>query len=335
MRNYKCYLVLILSQFTNAHAKNISTNEYYVPHQGQQLHLKQKKSVTGPAAKVVVLVNPLSIPTLKAFDVPGYSLMDALAAQGFDVWGLDFTGQGTSSYPAVMQKTPSPTGIFPLDAQQAVTELDTAIRFISQQTGKQSVSIIGWSWGAVVGAMYSIAHPKRVDHLVLYGAMYASRLSKSMEPLFIKPYASATNTFNQALPAYHNIPWRFIDSHWKMMIKGNTSIVDQQAVEAVRKVYLSADPNPVTSGSLRRPLGPMKDLYSIWTGKPVYPIEQLTTPTLVIYGTQDTFADPKLYAQLKAVKRKKEIKLRRATHWLIYEKSRTEFVDSVVSFLQD
>ncbi len=336
MQSFKTLSILVSSIFTiNAFADNIISNEYYIPYNDQKIHLKEKKLSSAKSAKVIVLVNPLSIPALSAFDVPNYSLMDALAKKGYDVWGIDFVGEGTSSYPTTMESSPAPIGIYPLLATEAVSELKHGINYISKTTGNKNVSILGWSWGSVVGAMYAIKYPEQLNHLILYGSMYSSRLQESIQPVFIKPYTGTDNNFNESLPAYQNIPWKVINTHWNMMVNGNKSIVDESAIEEVAKVYTKADPKPVLANSLRRPMGPMKDLYSIWNGKPIYDITKLTTPTLVIYGDQDLFADHELYSKLTNVKSKQEIELKEATHWLIYEKTRAQFVDDVAKFLND
>lgn len=336
MQIFKLITFILVNTFAlNAYADNIVSHEYYIPYNGQKIHLQEKKlSLTKPN-KVIVFINPLSIPALTAFDVPNYSLMDAFAKHGYDVWALDFIGQGRSSYPKVMESSPAQVGIYPLSANEAVKELGQVMSYISKATGKNSVSILGWSWGSVVGAMYAIQHPKSIDHLILYGSMYSSPLPEYIQPIFIKPFTGNNNNFSKNLPAYQNIPWEIIKAHWKMMINGNSSIAQESAIEAVAKVYIAADPKPVITNSLRRAMGPMKDLYSIWNGKPIYNIRALTTPTLVIYGDQDLFADHGLYVKLTNVKVKQEIELKEATHWLIYEKTRDQFIDDVVKFLND
>lgn len=335
MRSYKLLCAGIASiLLSNAYAATIVSNEYTVPYSGgQTLHLKEKRLSTTLSGKVIVLINPLSIPALSAFDVPGYSLMDALAAKGYDVWGIDFTGEGSASYPPSMSISPAPQGVYPLEAKDAVKELKDGVDYIAKKTGKKSVNLLGWSWGSVVAAMYSIQYPKQVNHLVLYGSMYSSELAESIQPIFIKPFESPIGVFSQNLPAYQNIPWKVINTHWNMMLESNPTIASESAINAVGKVYVNADPKPVMPTSLRRPMGPMKDLFAIWNAQPIYDINKLTAPTLVIYGDQDLFADHELYSKLANVKTKQEIVLKEATHWLIYEKTRAEFVDDVAEFL--
>ena len=336
MAIYK-YLIFTVVLFAtqSVFSIKVSSQDYYITYKnGLKIHLKEKKVANAKQSKVIVLINPLSIPSLEAFDVPGYSVMDTLAKSGFDVWGIDFIGQGKSSYPPEMLTNPAPTGLIILQAKDTVPQLNKAINYIVQKTGNKSVAMLGWSWGSVVAAMYAINHPKQVDHLVLYGAMYSFALSESAQKLFIKPYEAIDHhTFSTTLPAYQNISWKIIENHWKMMINNNNSIATQDAFTAVGNTYCKIDSHPFIKNTVRRPIGPMKDLYSIWNNQPIYDTNKLTVPTMVIYGDQDIFADPNLYSKLANVKIKQEVKLKEATHWLIYEKSRSQFNDMVIKFL--
>ena len=329
------WLVLGVFLTFNLSALSLSTSVYDIPYaDGATLHLKEKKLISCKACKVIVLVNSLSIPSLAAFDVSGYSLMDALANSGYDVWGIDFIGEGKSSYPRAMQESPAPLGVFPLSASEALPQFKQAIDYISTKTGQSSVALLGWSWGSVVAAMYSINYPRKVNHLILYGAMYSARLPESVATIFVKPFAANPGEFKTDLAAYQNIPWEIIKNHWQMMRHGNLTIARPEAVSAVGATYTQCDPHPVIPGSLRRPMGPLRDLFTIWNGKPLYEIKQLSTPTLVIYGDQDLFADRSLYGQLKKTRFKQEVQLKQATHWLIYEKTRAQFVAEVLAFLK-
>ncbi|HBI03489.1 MAG TPA: alpha/beta hydrolase, partial [Paenibacillaceae bacterium] len=49
---------------------------------------------------------------------------------------------------------------------------------------------------------------------------------------------------------------------------------------------------------------------------------KITTPTLVIRGDGDFFADPGLFNALTGVKTKKDVLINDATHWVLYEKHR-------------
>ncbi len=337
MNTYKLFLItIVFCMASSIVAAKVHSHDYFLNTQNDlKIYLKEKTLTNNKNAKVIILVNSLSIPSVAAFDVPQFSLMDKLAENGFDVWGIDFVAQGKASFPPSMQKNPPPTGIFPLRATEALPQLAHAIDFITQKTGKTKVTLLGWSWGSIVAAMYAIKYPTQVDHLILYGAMYADSLPQSAQAIFLQPYATKNGQFNEHLPAYQNIPWKIIQSHWQMMTNGNATIASQAAFNAVGNTYRSIDKHPIEKGTLRRPMGPMKDLFLTWHHQVPYPIKQITTPTLVIYGEQDIFADKTLFSQLTHVKHKKEVHVKEATHWLIYEKNRSEFYNAVTNFINN
>jgi pimeloyl-ACP methyl ester carboxylesterase len=318
----------------NLNALSISSKDYYLPYTAAVIHLKEKKLAKCNKCEVIILLNSLSIPALEAFDVPEYSLMDAFASAGYRVWGIDFIGEGKSSYPKVMQEFPPANGIYPLSLFQALVQLKQAIAYISKETGAASVTLLGWSWGSVVAASYASANPKQINHLILYGAMYESQLPAAAAAIFVQPYADVSGVFRNDLPAYQNIPWQIIKTHWRMMSASNRSIVTPQALTRVEQTYIQIDPHPILARSLRRPLGPLRDLFSIWHGHALYDANKITTPTLVIYGDLDIFADRGLYQHLTKVSVKQEVQIKNATHWLIYEKTRKQFIAKVLSFLR-
>jgi pimeloyl-ACP methyl ester carboxylesterase len=330
---------ILLSQFILAIGSVIVSKDYFIPYISsnsektvtpQKIHLREKRLSAVTNAKVVVLLNPLSIPSLTAFDIPNYSLMDTLALNGFDVWAIDFIGEGQSSYPEVMENREAAIGVWPLSADSAVVQLANAAKFIRAHSQKQHFSLLGWSWGSIVAAMYAIKYPGEVDKLILYGAMYSMDL-----PQFLKPYVNANNQFNMLLPAYQNVPWVMIYMHWQMMKQHSRdpNIVSKADIAAIRTAYRQIDPHPFIPGSIRRPMGPMHDLFNIWTNQPLYDIKQITEPTLVVYGAQDLFADPNMYAQLINAKKRREVKIDNATHWVLYEKNRTVFNSAIINFL--
>jgi len=106
-------------------------------------------------------------------------------------------------------------------------------------------------------------------------------------------------------------------------------------IEAVRKVFLASDP---TSGerkppSIRRAMGPMVDLYSIWIDKPIYDASKITAPVLVIAGDSDSFADPSLFCSLTNSPDRREVTIPDATHWVLYERNRDVLLSETQKFL--
>jgi pimeloyl-ACP methyl ester carboxylesterase len=297
---------------------------------GVQLYLREKRSTAGsqaPKGKVVIFLEPFGVPTAKAFDVPGLSWMDSLAQAGYDTWALDFRGMGRSSRPPAMGQPPMANPPLTSTAE-AVRDLDAAIRYIAKQRRVDKVSLVGWSWGGVVGGAYAAEHPARVDKLVLHGAMHGFSL-----PMMTMPLESAPGVMNP-LPAYQLAPFDFTLNHWKMMMAGR-ELATPASIEAVRKVFLASD---ATSGdrtppSIRRAMGPMVDLYKIWSDKPIYDATKITAPVLVIAGDLDTFADPTLFCSLTRSRHRREVIIPAATHWALYESNRAILLTETEKFL--
>ena len=297
---------------------------------GVELYLREKRSAAvsrAPEGKVVLFLEPFGVPTAEAFDVPGLSWMDALARAGYDTWALDFRGFGQSSRPPAMGKPPAANPPLTTTAE-AVRDLDAAVRYITEQRGVDTISLIGWSWGGVVGGAYAAEHPARVDKLVLHGAMHGFPL-----PMMTKPLESAPGV-PKPLPAYQLAPFALTGDHWKMMMAGR-ELAAPASIEAVRKVFLAADP---MSGdreppSIRRAMGPMVDLYSIWSDKPVYDAAKITAPVLVIAGDADSFADPTLFCSLTHSPDRREVIIPDATHWALYERNRDVLLSETEKFL--
>jgi pimeloyl-ACP methyl ester carboxylesterase len=298
---------------------------------GVELYLREKRSsavAQAPKGKVVIFLEPFGVPTAKAFDVPGLSWMDSLAGTGYDTWALDFRGFGQSSRPPAMSQPPMANPPLTSTAE-AVRDLDAAVSFITKARGVDAVSLVGWSWGGVVGGAYAAEHPVRVDKLVLDGTMHAFSL-----PMMTKPLESAPGVMTP-LPAY--LPVSFDQTtkvHWNMMMAGRP-LATPASIEAVSKVFMAADP---TSGqrtppSIRRAMGPMVDLYSIWSNKPIYDATKVTAPVLVIAGDSDIFADKTLFCGLTNSIDRREVTIPQATHWALYETHRDVLLSQTAKFL--
>lgn len=281
--------------------------------------------------RVVLFLEPFSIPTARAFDVPGHSWMNAYAEDGYDTWAMDFRGFGRSTRPAAMNR-PAQQNKPVVRHGEAVRDLAAAVEYIKKRRHVSKVDIVGWSYGAVVAGEYAGLHPGDVGKLVLVGFMHGFNL-----PIMAGPYASKQdpNKINDNLPAYQTVAWPMAMTHWHHQ-KGNHDWVSEGVMEKVGKVYTSSDP---TSGQredngVRRPMGPLVDLYYIWTNRPLYDLSKVKAPTLVIRGAADFMAEKGVLRKLTGTKVKKEVVIPDATHWALYEKSSRRLTDGVKEFLE-
>ena len=127
-----------------------------------------------PALPAVFLVHGSSVSALPTFDltVPGkgeYSLMNRFAADGFDVWTMDHENYGRSS------RTPGNS-----DIASGAADLAAASEVVRRETGRTQVHFVGESSGALRAAAFAVAHPERVERLVLMAFTYTGKGSPTL-----------------------------------------------------------------------------------------------------------------------------------------------------------
>ncbi|HEV2957547.1 MAG TPA: alpha/beta fold hydrolase [Xanthobacteraceae bacterium] len=119
-----------------------------------------------PALPVLFLVHGSSISAGPSFDltVPGrgeYSVMNAFARWGFDVWTMDHENYGRSS------RTSGNS-----DIASGVEDLKVGVEVVARETGRAKVHMMGESSGAIRAGAYAMTRPDRVDRLVLSAFTY-------------------------------------------------------------------------------------------------------------------------------------------------------------------
>lgn len=185
-----------------AAAKPIVTVDHFIAHystvpaiQDKLVPLYLREKVQGRirgGSPAVLMIHGHPVGSSGAFDVAfgDYSWMDALAAEGFDVFAIDLTGYGLSPTPAMqdpcnasamdqgtlLSKVTSPCA--PRYAFQLTTidsdwaDIDAAVDYIRQKRGIPKVSLIGWSAGGPRAGGYAARHADKVDRLILYSPVY-------------------------------------------------------------------------------------------------------------------------------------------------------------------
>jgi len=115
---------------------------------------------------VLLLVHGSSVSARPSFDlaVPGhgdYSVMNAFARLGYDVWAADHENYGRSS------RTEGKS-----DIASGVEDLKSVVELIVRETRRQKLHMFGESSGGLRAAAYAMARPERVDRLVLAAFTY-------------------------------------------------------------------------------------------------------------------------------------------------------------------
>ena len=157
----------------------IWSSEYWTKKGDVKLNLWRKR-VGAPkpgeaALPVVFLVHGSSNSSRSSYDlrVPGkgeYSLMNALARDGYDVWTMDHDGYGYSGSSGNNSDIPS-----------SVEDLKAAVPVVAQETGQQRLHFYGTSSGGIRAAAYAQAQPERVGRLGLCAFTYKGNGAAEIE----------------------------------------------------------------------------------------------------------------------------------------------------------
>jgi pimeloyl-ACP methyl ester carboxylesterase len=161
-----------------AAAPTLWSAEYWA-HKGPVKLYVSRKRAGAPAAgaaplPVLFLVHGSSMSGRSTFDltVPGqsgYSMMDAFARFGFDVWTMDHEGYGRSD------RTSGNS-----DIASGVADLRAAMEVIRRETGRQKAHFFGESSGGIRAAAFAVAAPEYVDRLALSAFTWTGKGSPTL-----------------------------------------------------------------------------------------------------------------------------------------------------------
>lgn len=299
------------------------------PRAGMKLGLRH----VGPAkaasdVPAVLILHGTNVPTSGNADYPfgGRSTMSALAEAGFDVWGLDFYGFGTSDrYPA-MNEPPErnpPLG----QAAESADQVAAAIRFLRQRSGNREVMLIGDSGGSLAAGILAATPASGVSHLVLFGPIPA--LSGGQVP--------------SALPAYRLVTpdklWEKF-SQWAVDA-GPPNALDAGEYKNWADTFLASDPESSTRSppSVKIPNGRAADGAAIAAGKFPYDPGKIRVPTLIVMGETDdvtTFAGAQgLLASLRNAPKRRLVAIGHASHTIQFEAERGQLYRVIADFLRE
>lgn len=159
-------------------SNTIWSREYWAKKGDVSLYMFRKRQGAPKAGEkprpVLFLVHGSSISSRPSFDltVPGhgdYSVMNAFAQYGFDVWTMDHENYGRSS------RTESNS-----DIASGVEDLKAGFDLVERETGQSKIHVFGESSGGLRAGAYAMARPERVDRLVLAAFTYKGEGSPTL-----------------------------------------------------------------------------------------------------------------------------------------------------------
>ena len=293
---------------------------------------------------VVLFVHGATYPSTPDFDLgyKDYSWADWMVSKGYIVYMFDKRNYGFSTRERAMDE-PAANNKPVSRSYLVIRDIGAVVDHIRQKHHIDKVTLIGWSWGAMTSGYYTSLHSEKVRKLVMYAPAYALGVHTNLGPGTGLQNKRKPYEFNYANGAYRLGSKAANDGRWD----GEIPVADKNEYreEGVRDAFaleaLKTDPTSEsrTPPSLRAPNGVLEDSFMQSTGRRMFNASSIYVPTLVIGGDFDTWSYQEdrelLMRDLTNAPVKKNIVVRNATHFVLFEKQRFEFFNAVNDFLRE
>lgn len=293
---------------------------------------------------IVLMLHGATFPSTPDFDLQykDYSWVDRLVNKGYVVYLVDYRNYGFSTREKAMdqeRKANKPV----TRSYLAIRDIGAAVDHILKKRKVQSVNLIGWSWGAMLGGYYTSLHSHKVTKLVMYAPAYAFPLHTNLGPGSGLQNKRHPFEFNYGVGAYRLGTAAGNDKRWEgeIPIDNKDDYRERGVADAFNNAALATDPTSNTRKppSLRAPNGVLEDTYQQSTGRRIWNASSIYVPTLVIAGEFDTWSFPEdreiLMRDLTNAPVKKSVLIKDATHFVLFEKNREPFFQAIEAFLKE
>jgi pimeloyl-ACP methyl ester carboxylesterase len=265
---------------------------------------------------IVLFLHGATSPSTCDFDLQykDYSWADWLVKRGYVVYMGDYRNYGSSTREKAMDEPASN----------------------KRTRGVQKISLIGWSWGAMMAGYYASLHSENVQKLVLYAPLYNFNDHTNLGPGSGLQNKRKPMEFNFALGAYRLASEAANTGRWngEIPVDNKDEYRDPAVPAAFWNECLTTDPTSSnrTPASLRAPNGVLEDSFYQATGRPLWNAANIYAPTLVIGGNYDTWSFQEdragLIRELVHAPVKHNVVIPDATHFVLFEKNRFTFFRS-------
>jgi pimeloyl-ACP methyl ester carboxylesterase len=323
------------AQLPHQPSRDLVMEEFMVPgaDPGVQLYVRNKRP-RGLAAfrpdNVVLFVHGATYPAETAFDLQleGLSWMDYIAARGYDVWLVDIRGYGKSSRPAEMDQ-PAAANKPIVNTQTAANDYGAAASYIRGKRGIGKLTVLGWSWGTAITALYTTQNNDKVNRLVLYA------------PIWLRQTKSLTDT-GGALGAYRTVTMEAARKRKDTGIPAGKKPMPDAWFDAWAAATFASDPVGAKASPpyVRAPNGVVQDGRDFWgAGKPYLNPADILVPTMLVLGEWDadtpTYMAQTLFPLLVNAEPKRLVIIGEGTHSIINERNRMQLFREVQLFLDE
>ena len=293
---------------------------------------------------VVLFLHGATAPSTCDFDLPyrDYSWADWMVNRGYVVFMGDYRNYGYSSREKAMDQPPAANK--PVTRSYlAVRDIQAMVDHIKAKRGIKKVTLIGWSWGAMMAGYYASLHSENVHKLVLFAPLYNYERHTNLGAGSALQNKRKPSDFNFGLGAYRLASETANTNRWNGEIPTDNKEEYRDAAIPGEfwKECLATDPTSATRSppSLRAPNGVLEDSFYQATGRPLWHAANIYAPTLVIAGEFDTWSFPEdregLMRDLVHAPAKKSVLIPKSTHFVLFEKPRFQFFEEILKFLKE
>ena len=321
------------------------TESYMIPsgEAGIELYVRNKRPAgmeAFPAGKILLYVHGATYPSETAFDLPieGASMMDLIAARGYDVYLVDIRGYGRSTRPPEMSLPPEVNKPI-VSTEVAVRDFASAVDHVLERRGVERINLMGWSWGTAIAGKYTSEHNDKVHRLVLFAPLWIFR-----KDAVIAPAPDATARDAPSLGAYRLVSRDVAKARWLQGVPEDkkAGLIPPGVFEAWIESTWATDPDATKHDPpmLRAPNGVIADALAYWTaGRAHYDPGKITVPTFLIHAEWDfdlpSYQARDYFAALKNVPYKRLVEIGEGTHTVMLEKNRMQFFREIIGFLDE
>ena len=296
---------------------------------GLSIHVSRFGDVPPGASTPLIYVHGATFPALLAAGwrfADGLSWADNLIEAGYDAWGFDFAGYGSSSrYPQMAKPAvPGPLG----RSGDAVRQLGAVVNHVRTNTGSKNVILLAHSWGTIVAARFAAEHPSFVERLVLFGPILR-RLGGSLDRIETLAGWDLVTAEDQLKRFREDVP------------AGEPQLITDAMFAPWGKAYLETDPAAFARhpAAVAVPNGPLADILAARGGVLPYDPAHIACPVAIVRGAWDSRATDSdvegFKAELSACPSFSDAKLERGTHLMHLESGRARLWTATRNALAD
>ncbi len=343
------FAIICLLLFSSALAAKTVKQDYFIDAVDPAIKLFVRNKMAEGQTRftndnIVLFVHGATYPSTPDFDLQykDYSWADWMVEKGFVVYMFDKRNYGFSSREKAMDE-PAANNRPVSRSYLVIRDIGAVVDHIIKKHHVNKVTLIGWSWGAMTAGYYTSLNSEKVKKLVLYAPAYAFPLHTNLGAGSGLQNRRKPYEFNYTMGAYRLGSKAGNDARWdgEIPVADKTTYRDEGVRDAFALEALKTDPTSEsrTPPALRAPNGVMEDTFMQSTGRAIWNASSIYVPTLVIAGEFDTwsYAEDRdgLMRDLTNTPVKKQVVIKNATHFVLFEKPRFEFFTEIANFLKE